>query len=1365
MANVIRSKRSAVPGKVPLEADLELGELAVNTNDGKLYMKKNDGVESIVDLTPSAMMWKDEYQALEYQKNDTVRDGDYTMVANKTTTDKAAPQTHGAPDYLLPDAPTWSDLTNSTIVYTGVEITGPAGRFFRPTAYRFWAPSTSTAYHYTIWGVNNDTNIWTKIGEFSGDKVDLGWNVINFNGSIFSEGQSFSGVLETSNSSANTTILGGWTRGASGNSDPAAASWNTSNNNSTLRIDRTDLDSDDRTLELLSIVSDSVIVFVDAGDNAKSVTYDVVGPGANHGTYINYAVSIADVGSGGEPSASAVTQMTATVPVLGTTDYVSLTDGLINSVASQGTISLTGDYSDHTLSEDGYGFDIEFQEYTVSDDWDILAISSGGAAVGNSNGTGLVDSVFGRVDAVVAEAGDYSDITETLTNKTIDLANNTLTGVDFSNLAADLYDVNSYFNCASLESQTVVVSSNGTIVSLAIEKAGGGDCRYKFSDGVFHLDTTPAVTVPLIVGTDTVPAYNFVYIPQDTKLLTASAVGWPAVEHAPIAIVMCQSALSVQNDGVYKCHAWTDHVAGTDEQGHLSHLNYWVRNQAATWTGGVGLSTVAGSAQLDVSVTSGQVLQLHPHPFPVFDTAVSSHMYIINDPTTAYLRATDLTQTFVSQDINGTILGGASSDFYNLVVWGVISEEANDCQLMVNLPDGVYANNNADIAILDGDNTAIYRIPNEYLGTGFLIARLTIQETGGTYTVLQNEDLRGLTPQAGGGGGGGGGGTASPLTTKGDMFVFGIEDTRLAVGTDGTILAADSTQPTGLNWVAGVNSVDGRSGVVTLDDLYATSAQGILADSALQSGDNVSALTNDAGYITSAVAAPIDTVFGRTGDVVALDGDYGLDLLGDVDLTGLLPAQVLEYNGTAWRPIPTPAGGGGGAILSVFGRTGTVIALEGDYDFTDLGDVDTTGVVDTNILKYNGTTWVPAAAPVIPVVNVDSVFGRTGDIVALEGDYDFTDLGDVDTTSALPTNILSYDGIKWGPTPAVSVFVDSVFGRSGDIVALEGDYDLGQMGDVDVAGALTTNVLTFNGTTWYPAVAPSVPPPAPIDTVFGRTGDIVALEGDYDLGQMGDVNTTGASFGQYLTHNGSGWVATPAPAAAPVTTVFGRDGVVVAIEGDYDLGQMGDVSLSGLAVGDLLSFTGTAWVPVNNTAVQPGDNVSTLTNNVGYLTVITGESINDLSDVDTSAAGNGKILSHDGSGWVAQDPAPAVTTVFGRSGVVVAEAGDYSAHYLPKTNMGGYSERAYAGPPNSIDCSAYNVYHGGLGTSTVGFTNIPVGMFTFTFIVTDSGATFPAGTLWQGGLSPILTADTDIVILTTPDQGTTWLGSYTLGYA
>lgn len=50
MANTFVLKRSAVQGKVPTVGDLQLGELALNTYDGKLYTKKDNGTASVVEI-------------------------------------------------------------------------------------------------------------------------------------------------------------------------------------------------------------------------------------------------------------------------------------------------------------------------------------------------------------------------------------------------------------------------------------------------------------------------------------------------------------------------------------------------------------------------------------------------------------------------------------------------------------------------------------------------------------------------------------------------------------------------------------------------------------------------------------------------------------------------------------------------------------------------------------------------------------------------------------------------------------------------------------------------------------------------------------------------------------------------------------------------------------------------------------------------------------------------------------------------------------------------------------------------------------------------------------------------------------------
>jgi hypothetical protein len=64
MANAILHKRSSTAASVPTAAQVTLGELVMNVADGKLYLKRTDGV--IVTFVPgyvpgqgdTAPMWK-----------------------------------------------------------------------------------------------------------------------------------------------------------------------------------------------------------------------------------------------------------------------------------------------------------------------------------------------------------------------------------------------------------------------------------------------------------------------------------------------------------------------------------------------------------------------------------------------------------------------------------------------------------------------------------------------------------------------------------------------------------------------------------------------------------------------------------------------------------------------------------------------------------------------------------------------------------------------------------------------------------------------------------------------------------------------------------------------------------------------------------------------------------------------------------------------------------------------------------------------------------------------------------------------------------------------------------------------------------
>ena len=50
MAQVVKLKRTSVQGRIPSIANLELGELAINTHDGRIFFEKDDGTLSIQEI-------------------------------------------------------------------------------------------------------------------------------------------------------------------------------------------------------------------------------------------------------------------------------------------------------------------------------------------------------------------------------------------------------------------------------------------------------------------------------------------------------------------------------------------------------------------------------------------------------------------------------------------------------------------------------------------------------------------------------------------------------------------------------------------------------------------------------------------------------------------------------------------------------------------------------------------------------------------------------------------------------------------------------------------------------------------------------------------------------------------------------------------------------------------------------------------------------------------------------------------------------------------------------------------------------------------------------------------------------------------
>lgn len=127
------------------------------------------------------------------------------------------------------------------------------------------------------------------------------------------------------------------------------------------------------------------------------------------------------------------------------------------------------------------------------------------------------------------------------------------------------------------------------------------------------------------------------------------------------------------------------------------------------------------------------------------------------------------TINFTYNDIAGTITAD--------VIDGALSINWSQLTSLPTMIDDVAAlvDPNADRILFWDDSAA--QIDWLTVGTGLSITGTTISATG-----------------------------TSPLTTKGDLFAYDTGNARLAVGADGTVLVADSSQSIGLKWISAQSS-------------------------------------------------------------------------------------------------------------------------------------------------------------------------------------------------------------------------------------------------------------------------------------------------------------------------------------------------------------------------------------------------------------------------------------------------------------------------------------------------------------------------------------------------------------------------------
>jgi len=347
----------------------------------------------------------------------------------------------------------------------------------------------------------------------------------------------------------------------------------------------------------------------------------------------------------------------------------------------------------------------------------------------------------------------------------------------------------------------------------------------------------------------------------------------------------------------------------------------------------------------------------------------------------------------------------------------------------------------------------------------------------------------------------------------------------------------------------------------TKGDLYIISVAGTYQGQTWAVGDHLLINTDMGGTLDPAKIDKVD----NTDSVTSVAGRTGAVTLSTADISGLATvASTGAYSDLTGTPT-----------LATVATTGAYSDLSGTPTLGTAAAEDV-GTSAGNVVQLNGSAQLPA-------VDGSLLTGITASVAALD------DIGDVSAAAPSNTNVIKYNSTSgdWesGAVAASEVSGLATVATTGAYSDLSGTPTLGTAAAEDV-GTLAGNVVQLDGSARLPAVDGSQLTNLP--------------SGASTLGALTDVDVTGAVNTNVLKYNST--------------------------SGNWEDGAVAYAEVTGTPTLATVATTG-AYSDLSGTPT----NVSSFTNDAGYLTAITGESVGDLSDVTITTPSAGQSLVYNGT--------------------------------------------------------------------------------------------------------------------------------------